>query len=60
VAANKAELPDTEAVRARLAAFCAARGLPFHAVSAVTGLGLAALVGDLAARLASPWATAAR
>ncbi len=61
VAANKAELPGTEAGRARLAAFCAERGLPFHAVSAVTGLGLPALVGALAARLAaSPWAPAAR
>jgi GTP-binding protein len=61
VAANKAELPDTEAARARLADLCARRGLPFHAVSAATGLGLPALVRDLAARLAaSAWATAAR
>jgi GTP-binding protein len=61
VAANKAELPHTEAARARLADLCARRGLPFHAVSAATGLGLSALVRDLAARLAaSAWATAAR
>jgi GTP-binding protein len=60
VAGNKAELPGSEAGRARLARVCAERGLSFHAVSAATGLGLPALVGELASRLASsPWAPAA-
>jgi GTP-binding protein len=53
VAANKAELPGTEDRRDALAAFCAARKLPFHAISAVTGLGLSGLVRDIAARLGS-------
>src|SRR5215510_917400 len=35
VAANKAELPGTEERRQALEAFCAARKLPFHAISAV-------------------------
>jgi len=54
VAANKAELPGTEERRQAIERFCAAEGLPFHAISAVTGRGLAALVGDLAARLVRP------
>ncbi len=61
IAANKAELPGTEDRRGALAAFCAGRGLPFHAISAVTGLGLAALVRDIAARLTSErWVPAVR
>ena len=51
VVANKAELPGTEEQRGALAQLCEAEGLPFHAISAVTGLGLPALVRDLAARL---------
>jgi GTP-binding protein len=53
VAANKAELPGTEERRQALQAFCASRALPFHAISAVTGLGLSALVRDIADHLAS-------
>src|SRR5439155_688713 len=53
VAANKAELPGTEERRRALEQFCAAAGLPFHAVSAVTGLGLSALVHDAGDRLLS-------
>ena len=61
VAANKAELPGTEARRATIDRFCATEGLPFHAVSAVTGLGLPELVHDIAARLRSErWAAAER
>jgi GTP-binding protein len=61
VAANKAELPGTEERRRAIERFCAARGLPFHAISAVTGLGLSALVRDIADHLASErWAPAER
>src|SRR6266508_3336035 len=61
VAANKAELPGPEARRAVIELFCAAEGLPFHAVSAVTGLGLPELVRDIATRLRSErWAAAER
>jgi GTP-binding protein len=60
VAANKAELPGTEERRQALEAFCAARNLPFHAISAVTGLGLSALMRDIADHLASErWVPAA-
>jgi GTP-binding protein len=51
VVANKAELPDTDARRDAMARLCQDEGLPFHVISAVTGRGLPALVGDLAARL---------
>ncbi len=61
VAANKAELPGTEERRQALESFCARRGLSFHAISAVTGLGLSALVRDIADHLASErWVPAAR
>ena len=65
VAANKAELPGTGARRRALESFCAAAGLPFHAISAATGLGLRELVHDVAARLraegrAGTWTEAAR
>ncbi len=61
VAANKAELPDTQMRRAALERFCAAEGLPFHAISAVTGLGLTELVRDIAGRLGSErWVAAER
>jgi GTPase len=53
VAANKAELPDAEERLRELERFCAAEGLPLHAISAVTGLGIAGLVQDVAARLAA-------
>ncbi len=61
VVVNKVELPGTEVSRAAVERLCADRGLPFHAVSAVTGEGLPALVHDMARRLASePWVPAAR
>jgi GTPase len=61
VVANKVELPGTEASRAAIERLCADRGLPFHAISAVTGEGLPALVHDMARRLTSePWVPAAR
>jgi GTP-binding protein len=62
VVGSKAELPGAEARRDALAAFCAEHGLPFLAVSAVTGLGLAALVQALAVRLGAPepWGAAVR
>lgn len=53
VAANKSELPGTEERRAAVEALCAERGLPFRAISAVTGLGLPGLVRDIAERLKS-------
>ena len=52
VAANKAELTGTEDRRRRLERFCAAEGLPFHAVSAATGQGLTELMRDVGSRLA--------
>jgi GTP-binding protein len=61
VAGNKAELPDAAPGAERLRRFCAERGLPFHAISAATGQGVAALVRDVAARLdAAPWTPATR
>ena len=56
---NKVELPGTEAARAAVEGFCAAHHLTFHAISAVTGEGLPALVHEMARRLASePWVPA--
>ena len=61
VAANKAEIPGTQARCRELEQFCAAHGLPFHAISAATGRGLPALVRDAAERLASErWVPAER
>jgi GTP-binding protein len=61
VAVNKVELPGTEPARAAVERFCAAHRLAFHAISAVTGEGLPALVHEMARRLASePWMPAAR
>jgi GTP-binding protein len=60
VVGSKAELPGTEARRGQLEGFCAVQGLPFHAISSVTGLGLDGLVRDIAAILANhSWAPAA-
>jgi GTP-binding protein len=53
VAVNKIELPGTEESRAAVERFCAQHGFSFHAISAVTGLGLSALVRDIAGHLAS-------
>ena len=52
VAGSKAELPGAEPRQRALAEFCAGEALPFHAISSVTGLGVRALVHDVAARLA--------
>jgi GTP-binding protein len=52
VAASKADLPGTEDRRRMLHEFCATRGLPFHAISAVTGQGLPALLREIGDRLA--------
>ncbi len=61
VVANKAELPGTDERRERLRRFCGAEGLAFHAISAVTGLGLRGLLLDVAERLASElWVPAER
>jgi GTP-binding protein len=61
VVVNKVELPGTGETRALVERFCAERGLSFHAISAVTGEGLPALVHALAGRLVSePWVPAAR
>ncbi len=60
VAGSKAELPGAGPRGAVLERFCHERGLAFHAISSVTGLGLRALVHDVAARLGSTrWAGAA-
>jgi len=61
VVVNKIELPGTEAARAAVERFCADHGLPFHAISAVTGEGLPALVHEMARWLASErWVPAGR
>ena len=61
VVANKSELPQTEERRRAVEEFCAGHGLPFHAISAVTGLGLSGLVRDIAQHLAGhPWIPAER
>src|SRR5262249_24306884 len=51
-AANKVGLPGTEHRRRALEEFCASRRLPFHAISAVTGVGVTAMIQDVGARLA--------
>ena len=61
VVGSKAELPDTAERRAALERFCRAEGLPFHAISSVTGLGLPELVRDISTLLAKgTWARAGR
>lgn len=61
VAGNKAELPGADDRRRVLERFCRAEGLAFHAISAVTGAGVRALVLDVAERLArEPWVPAER
>ena len=51
VVGNKIDLPGAEARRDALEAFCVGAGLPFLAVSAVTGQGLSELMGTVAERL---------
>ncbi len=61
VVGSKAELPGTEERRRALEQFCAQTGLPFCAISAVTGLGLPALVRAMADGLGSErWVRAER
>jgi GTP-binding protein len=60
VVGSKAELPGTEARGQALEALCLREGLPFHAISSITGLGLAGLVRDIATIPTSqPWARVA-
>ena len=51
VVGSKADLPGTEVRCRALARFCATEGRPFHAISAVTGLGVTALIQDVGSRL---------
>src|SRR5262249_32673206 len=61
VVANKDDLPGSAERRRPLERLCADRGLPFHAISAVTGLGWSALVQEAAERLSNErWVPAAR
>jgi GTP-binding protein len=61
VVGSKVELPGAAARRTKLERFCAKQGLPFFAISSVTGEGLGALVAETGARLrAERWAAAAR
>ena len=60
VAGSKADLPGTGGRQEALQRFCKERGIAFHAISSVTGLGLDPLLRDVAGRLRSPeWAPAA-
>src|SRR5439155_1147376 len=51
VVANKADLPETQARREAIERHCAVHGLPFHAISAVTGAGLVGLLKSVAKKL---------
>jgi GTP-binding protein len=51
IVANKVDLPETEMRQRALEVFCAGAGLPFVAISAATGAGLASLRARLAAAL---------
>ena len=55
VVASKADLPGTEDRCRALREFCAAMGLAFHTISAVTGSGLPDLLREIDARLAGGW-----
>ncbi|MFQ5829013.1 MAG: GTPase ObgE [Candidatus Methylomirabilia bacterium] len=58
---SKVDLPETGARRESLEKFCAAQGLPFFAISAVTGQGLSGLVREVSDRLEmTRWAPHAR
>jgi GTP-binding protein len=52
VAASKADVPGTGDRCLMLQRFCAGHGLPFHAISAVTGAGLTGLLREIGDRLA--------
>ena len=61
VTANKVDLPDTENRCQLLQRFCLSSGLPFFQISARTGHGLRALMGEMAERLAhEAWAPSSR
>jgi GTP-binding protein len=61
VVANKIDLLEAAARRAAVERFCAEAGLPFAAISAVTGAGLTELIRDIATTLEGVgWARAAR
>jgi GTP-binding protein len=62
VAANKAELPGTEERQQAIERLCRSGGLPFHAISAITGQGLEELMRDVASRIGrvEGWARAGR
>jgi GTPase len=61
VVGNKVDLPGADERGRELEAFCLAEGIPFHAISGVTGRGLGALIHDVAARLgATTWNAVAR
>jgi GTP-binding protein len=61
VAANKVDLPDTEDRCQLLQRFCLSSGLPFFQISARTGLGLRALMAEVAERLAhEAWVESSR
>lgn len=61
VVANKVDLPDTEHRCRLLERFCLSSGFPFLAISARTGQGLPALVGEAAERLSlESWASSSR
>jgi len=60
VVANKADLSETQARREAIERHCAAHGLPFHVISAVTGAGLVGLLKSVAKKLEElRWAGAA-
>jgi GTP-binding protein len=61
IVANKIDLPEATTRREAVERFCANARLPFYAISAATGAGLAELVHGIAATLESVgWARAAR
>jgi len=51
VVANKVDMPGTEAACEALRGLAARRGLPFHAISALTGAGVADIVREMARRV---------
>jgi GTP-binding protein len=51
IVGNKVDLPETELRRRAVEVFCADARLPFVAISAATGVGLAALRARVAAAL---------
>jgi GTP-binding protein len=60
VVANKVDLPGTGDRCRLLERFCLSSGLPFSAVSALTGHGLPSLMREVADRLHESWASSLR